>query len=158
MTLTRWHKPDNWNLSPFRRMSTLRDEIDQLFDRLVTSPLEATRGTQFLSGWLPPVDLVEDKDNFVVKAELPGLKKDEIEISLHDGFLTLSGERKAEKKEDTSEVYRTERYMGRFQRTISLPTRVVAEKIKATYTNGVLSVTLPKAEDAKPKQIPVEVK
>jgi len=161
MTLTRWQKPELWALSPFRRVSTLRDEIDQIFnqvfDRFLDTP-DATRSGQFLSGWLPAVDLYEDKDNFVVKAELPGMKKEEIDISLHDGFLTLSGERKQEQKHESSEVYRSERFLGRFQRSINLPSKVNADKITATYQDGVLTVVLPKAEEVKPKQIQVSVK
>ena len=162
MTLTRWQKPETWALSPFRRMSTLRGEIDQLFDqvfdRFIESPSDIALGSQSFGGWLPAVDLYEDKDNLIVKAELPGMKKEDIDISLHDGFLTVSGERKEEKKTDSGESYRSERYLGRFSRSITLPTKVVADKINATYNDGVLTVVLPKSEEAKPKQIPVTVK
>jgi len=148
-------------MSPFRRMTTLRDEIEQLFgqvfERVLESPLDRG-GTQFLSGWLPAVDLYEDKDSVIVKAELPGMKKEDIDISLHDGFLTLSGERKEEQKYESADSYRSERVLGRFHRTISLPCRVDADKIKATYQDGILSVTLPKSEEAKPKQIAIDVK
>jgi HSP20 family protein len=116
------------------------------------------RSSQLLEGWFPAVDVFEDKDNLLVKAELPGLKKEDIEISLQDGFLTLSGERKHEEKHKDAQVYRTERWEGRFHRSVSLPCRVEADKITATYNEGVLSVTLPKSEDAKPKQIPITVK
>jgi HSP20 family protein len=143
-------------------MATLRDEVDSLFNlafgRLLGSPGDVDGGTQFLEGWVPAVDLYEDKDNLVVRAEVPGMKKEDIEISLHDGYLTLSGERKQEQKYESAEAYRSERFLGRFQRTINLPCQVDADKIKATYTDGVLTVTLPKAEEAKPKQIQVSVK
>jgi HSP20 family protein len=162
MTLTRWHRPEVRELSPFRRMSTLRDEVDQLFDRVfdrfLESPLDIARGPQFLAGWLPAVDLYEDKDSLIVRAELPGMKKEDIDIALHNGFLTLSGERKEQKKYEEGETFRSERFLGRFQRTIGLPSKVDAEKIKATYKDGVLTVVLPKSEEAKPKQIPVDVK
>jgi HSP20 family protein len=141
-------------------MTTLRDEIDQMFDQVFDRFLESPsdlRG-QTLGGWLPAVDLYEDKDNFIVKAELPGLKKEDIDISLHEGFLTISGERKEEKKYDTSETYRTERFVGRFHRSINLPSKVQTDKINATYKDGVLTVSLPKAEESKPKQITVNVK
>jgi len=111
-----------------------------------------------MEGWFPAVDVFEDKDSLQVRAELPGMKKEDIEISLHDGYLTLSGERKQEEKHQDAEVYRSERWVGRFHRTISLPCSVVADKIKATYNEGVLTVNLPKAEEAKPKQIPISVK
>jgi len=159
MTLTRWHKPEqNWTLSPFRRMSTLRDEIDNVFDRAFGHLFEGPAQTQLLGGWVPAVDLYEDKDGLTVKCELPGMKKEDIDISLHEGFLTISGERKHEEQKKTGEAYRTERYEGRFSRTLSLPSKVEADKISATYKDGVLTVELPKAEEAKPKQIQVNVK
>ena len=77
-----------------------------------------------MSGWSPTLDLYEDKDNFLVKAELPGMKKEEIEIQLHDGVLTLSGERKEEKKSEGADIHRSERFVGRFQRTLTLPSQV----------------------------------
>jgi len=162
MTLSRSHRPDFWSLSPFRRVATLRDEVDNFFN-LALGRLTDTNGghgpaAQFLEGWFPAVDVYEDKDTLQVKAELAGLKKEDIEISLQDGYLVLSGERKQEEKQDSGEVYRSERWVGRFHRAISLPCRVDAEKIEATYNEGVLTVTLPKAEEAKPKQIPITVK
>jgi HSP20 family protein len=143
-------------------MTTLRDEVDSLFNmafgRLTDPKMEDGHGTQLLEGWFPPVDVFDDKESLMVKAELPGLKKEDIHISLDNGNLTLSGERKHEEKHQDAEVYRSERWEGRFYRTVSLPCRINAEKITATYNVGVLTVTLPKAEDAKPKQIPISVK
>jgi len=162
MTLTRSQRPDFWSLSPFRRVASLRDEVDNLFNlafgRLTDTNGGHGSGAQMLEGWYPAVDVYEDKDTLQVKAELAGLNKEDIEISLQDGYLVLSGERKQEEKQDNNEVYRSERWVGRFHRTISLPCRVEADKIKATYNEGVLTVTLPKAEEAKPKQIPISVK
>jgi HSP20 family protein len=85
------------------------------------------------------------------------MKKEDIDVTLHDGALTISGERKSDEKFDDAQVYRSERFVGRFQRTISLPASVAADKIKAQYKDGVLTVTLPKTEEAKPKQINVQV-
>jgi HSP20 family protein len=131
----------------------LRDEIDRLFE----APLaEFARSSQLLSGWTPALDLHEDKDTLVVKVELPGMKKEDIEISLHDGCLSISGERKNEQKFEDAEVYRAERFVGRFQRTVTLPAPVAADKVKADYKDGVLTVTLPKTEEARPKQISVQ--
>jgi HSP20 family protein len=159
MTLTRWQRPDFWGLSPLRRVTNWRDEVDQLFNMAFgRSSQENEPGSQLLEGWFPAVDVFEDKDNLLVKAELPGLRKEDIEISLQDGYLSLSGERKQEEKREDACVYRSERWQGRFHRSISLPCRVEAEKIKATYNEGVLTVTLPKAEEAKPKQIPISFK
>lgn len=161
MNLTKWQRPDLWTFSPVRRMATLRDDVDNLFNlafgRLTGSTSAPDEGSQFLEGWFPAVDVFEDKDSLVVRAELPGMKKEDIDISLHEGFLTLSGERKGEKKHEGAEIYRSERWLGRFHRSISLPCGVVPDKIRATYTDGILTVSLPKAEEAKAKQIPISV-
>jgi HSP20 family protein len=153
MNLIRYQRPDLvW--PTFGRLSSLRDELDRLFE----SPLaELTRSSQLLSGWTPALDVYEDKENFIVKAELPGMKKEDVEVSLHDGALSISGERKSETKHEDAEAYRAERFFGRFQRTVTLPAPVAADKVKAQYKDGVLTVTLPKTEEAKPKQIDVSI-
>jgi HSP20 family protein len=142
----------NW--PGFGRLTDLRDEIDRLFE----APLsELARTSQWLSGWTPAIDVYEDKDNLYVRAELPGMKKEEIDLSLHDGSLSISGERKNESRQDEAEVHRAERFFGRFQRTVTLPTPVAVDKVKAQYKDGILTVTLPKTEEAKPKHIDVNV-
>ena len=132
------------------RLTDLRDEIDRFFE----APIART--SDFL-GWTPAFDVYEEKDNFIVKAELPGMKREDINVSLQDGNLIISGERKSETKSEDAEVYRAERYFGKFQRSVALPTLVAADKVKAQYKDGVLTVTLPKSEEAKPKQIEVNV-
>ena len=155
MTLTRYQRPElYWN--PARQLSNLRDELDRWFEDPFSGFGELTQ--PFLSGWMPAMDLYEDKDNFVLKAELPGMKKEDIDISLHEGVLTVSGERKREQTHEKEEAYRSERFFGRFHRTISLPRAVAADKVVAHYKDGMLSVTLPKSEEAKPKQIPISIK
>ncbi len=152
--LTRWQRPDVAGWSGCGRLSNLRDEIERLF----TAPLaELAHSSQLLSGWTPAFDIYEDKDNVVVKAELPGMKREEIGVSLHDGSLSISGERKSENKYEGAEVYRAERFFGKFQRTVTLPTAVASDKVKAQYQDGILTVTLPKTEEAKPKHIDVNV-
>src|SRR5207249_1673735 len=127
--LTRWQRPELATWQGFGRLTNLGDEIDRLFDAPLAA--ELTRSSQLLSGWTPALDLYEDKDNLFVKAELPGMKKEEIEVSLHNGSLSISGERKGEDKYDDAEVYRAERFFGRFQRTVTLPAPVAADKVKA---------------------------
>jgi len=153
MNLIRYQRPDlAW--PTFGRLSSLRDELDRLFE----SPFAGlTNASQLLSGWTPALDVYEDKENFIVKAELPEMKNEDIDVSLHDGSLSISGERKSETKHEDAEVYRAERFFGRFQRTVTLPAPVAADKVKAQYKDGVLTVTLPKTEEAKPKQIDVSV-
>jgi HSP20 family protein len=137
-----------------KNLSDLREEIDRLFE----APLaELARNSQLLSGWTPALDVYEDKDNLYVKAELPGMKREEIDLSLHENSLSISGERKGEEKHKEADMTRSERFFGRFQRTVTLPTPVAVEKVKALYKDGILTVTLPKAEEAKPKHIDVNV-
>jgi HSP20 family protein len=132
---------------------SLRDELDRFFE-VSLGDLSRT-SSQLLGVWNPAVDLYEDKNNVVVKAELPGLKREDIEVSLHDGALSISGERKGGEKVENAEARRTERFVGRFQRTVSLPASVKADKVDAQYKDGVLTVTLPKAEEAKPRHIEI---
>ena len=132
------------------RLTDLRDEIDRIFE----APLART--SEFL-GWAPVFDVYEEKDNFIVKAELPGMKKEDINVSLEEGHLVISGERKTETKSEGAEVYRAERYFGKFQRSVALPTPVAPGNVTAEYKDGILTVTLPKSEEAKPKQIEVKV-
>jgi len=151
--LMRWQRPElAW--PEFGRLTDLRDEIDRLFETPLT---ELARSSRLLSGWTPALDVWEDKDNVFVRAELPGMKREDIDVSLHNDMLSISGERKQETKEEGSEVYRSERFFGRFQRTVTLPTTVASDKVKAQYVDGILTITLPKAEEAKPKRIDVNV-
>lgn len=154
MNIIKWHRPTLSNWSNLGRWPDLRDEIDRLFESPLT---ELTRTSNLLSGWTPALDVHEDKDNYTVQAELPGMKREDIEVSLHDGTLSISGERKSETKHQDAEVCRAERYFGHFQRTVALPSAVAADKVKASYKDGVLTITLPKTEEAKPKQIDVSV-
>jgi HSP20 family protein len=151
MRLMRWQRPDQtW--SPWEQLTSLRDEINRLFD---TPMGEGEQGSEFF-GWAPVIDLYEDKDNLVVKAELPGMKKEDIEISLHQGSLIVSGERKAELEATDSDTSRAERFFGRFQRALELPKPVDPNRVSASYKDGILTVTLPKTDESKPKQITVK--
>src|SRR5436190_24059214 len=152
MNLIRYQAPELTPWSASDRWSTLRDELNSFFE----SPFRSNfgRGGQLFTGWSPALDLYQSSDNLVAVVELPGMRKEDIDISLHDGTLTISGERKRESR-GGEKAERTERYVGTFRRSIALPTRVDASKVSATYKDGILKVTLPKAEEAKPKQIQV---
>ncbi|MBX6326116.1 MAG: Hsp20/alpha crystallin family protein [Chthoniobacterales bacterium] len=152
MDLIRYQASD-WPLwSALDRWSSLRDELNSFFEMPFWSSF--ARAGQLFSGWSPALDLYESNNDVVAVVELPGMRKEDIDISLHDGTLTISGERKREIT-GGEKAQRTERYVGTFRRSITLPTRVDANKVSATYQDGILKVTLPKAEEAKPKQIPV---
>ena len=135
------------------RWAGLRNDFDSLFELPLLSGL--SRQSELFSGWTPALDLYQDNDNVVAVVELPGMRKEDIEISLHDGVLSITGERK---EETTSEgATHTERSFGKFSRSVTLPTRVDVNQVKAAYKDGILTVTLPKAEEAKPKQIQINL-
>ena len=138
---------------PMREMITLREAMDRLFNDALTPSLGVSNGWQ-----IPAVDLYQTDDEVVVKATLPGMKPDDVQISITGDMLTLKGEFK--QKEDVKEKayhLREQRY-GAFERTFALPTDVVADKAKAEFENGILTITLPKAEEVKPKMITVKAK
>ena len=151
MELTRYQSPHLSQWPSLDRWSNLREELDSLLDL----PFLANSHRQDLfTGWSPALDLYQNNDNVVAVLELAGMRKEDIEISLHDGMLTISGERKRSSA-NGEKAERTERYVGSFRRTVSLPVQVDANKVSATYRDGILTVTLPKAEEAKPKRIEV---
>ena len=154
MSLIRYQSPEVTAWPALDRWSSLRDNLNSLFELPFCSSVG--RHGELFSGWSPALDLYQNNDNVVAVIELPGMRKEDIEISLHDGTLAISGERKSEPS-NGEKAERTERYVGKFRRSITLPTRVNANKVSATYRDGILTVTLPKAEEAKPKQIQVTV-
>ncbi len=138
---------------PFRGASTLQDQINRLFSETFDrSPDEAN-----LTPWAPAVDIFETEHELVVKADLPDIKSEELDIRVENNILTIRGERKFEKKVDESNYLRVERAYGSFSRSFSLANTVNTEAIKADYQNGVLTLSIPKREEAKPKQIKVHV-
>jgi len=153
MSLIRYQIPEVMAWPSLDRWSSLRDDLNSLFELPFWSSF--ARQGQLFGGWSPALDVYQDTDNVVAVVELPGMRKEDIEISLRDGMLTISGERKSQTS-NGEKAERTERYVGKFRRSITLPTRVNASKISATYRDGILTVTLPKAEEAKPKQIEVK--
>jgi len=152
MALIRWSpKTEMWD--PFRGLDELQHEMNRLFD---TSLRRTGRGDYEGAFW-PSVDVAEEKDGFLVRMDLPGLTKDDVSVTLQDHFLTIKGEKKHETESKETNYYYRERVHGQFARTIELPTTVDAKKIDAHFKDGVLSVRLPKTEEAKPKQIDVKV-
>jgi HSP20 family protein len=155
MSLIRYQSPESNTWPSFDRWANLRDEMNTLFELPFVAA--ASRQSQLLNGWTPSLDIYQNADDIVAIVELPGMSKEDINISLHDGTLTISGERKEQSEQKAENAERTERFVGKFRRSISLPTRVDAGKVAASYKDGVLTVTLPKAEEAKPKKIEVNL-
>lgn len=144
MTLTRWE--------PFRDLLTLSDRMNRMFNDpafRVMTPAEP------VSGWFPPVDIHEESDRIVLRAEIPGVRADDIDVSVENNTITLRGEKKQEEEVDTDNAYRLERYYGSFSRSFVLSTKINPEQIKATCKDGVLEVVVPKAEEVKPKKIKI---
>ncbi len=140
-------------------VSTLQGRLNRLFDEAFRGWPLATQedGGSLVGQWVPPVDVFEDKDAVQIMAELPGVKPEDVRISLENSVLTVRGEKRQVAEEDTDRVHRYERYYGVFERSFSVPSSVDAEHIKASYDLGVLTVRLPKIERAKPRQIEVKV-
>ncbi len=137
---------------PFKELQALQERIDKLFE-------ESMRGRDIApAAWTPAVDIYETDDAIILEAELPGMNEKDIEVKIEDNVLTIRGERKFEEERNEENYYRMERFYGTFQRSFTLPPNVDTEKVKAEYKKGILKVTLPKKEQAKPKQIKIEVK
>ncbi|MGD9366555.1 MAG: Hsp20/alpha crystallin family protein [Desulfobacteraceae bacterium] len=141
-----------WN--PTRDLFNLRHNMNGLFDDFFY-PRRGSDGNEGLWNWNPAVDIYEDADNIVVKAEIPGVNKEGITVDVKDRVLTLKGERSEDKEVKEDSYYRKERTYGRFERAFTLPADVKTEDIKAEYKDGVLKVIVPKPEVRKPKQITV---
>ena len=156
MSIVRWN--------PARELATfpsdvvnMQREINKMFDSFFRggSTEEGLSGT---SAWAPAVDVAERDNEYQVKVELPGVSKDDVKITMQDDILTIRGEKKQEKESKASSYHRVERSYGSFQRSFTLPTSVRHDGIEASYREGILTITLPKAEESKPKQIEVKVK
>lgn len=141
-------------IDPFRELATLQDRFNSLFENFA----EMNGKEQLAAGsFVPPVDVYEDEQNLVLKLEVPGVNEDELNVSLENNVLTVSGERKFEKEEKEENFHRIERRYGSFTRTFRLPNTVDGEKVDASYDKGILKITLAKRAEAKPKQIKVGI-
>ena len=149
MAIVRW--------DPFRDLMSIQERMNRLFDQTLARTRPEEEGIA-ASTWVPSVDIYETSDRVVMKAELPGLTREDIEINVRDNTLSLRGERKFEKDVKEENYLRIERAYGSFQRSFTLPATIQQDKIKAVFKDGVLEVTLPKAEEARPKQIKIDVK
>lgn len=138
-------------MSLLMRPEPFSQEVNRLFNTLF-GELEGAQGHR---RWVPPMDLVEADDHFVLKADLPGLGEDEVTIEVNDGTLTVSGERKAERSESDRGWYRIERSFGQFSRSLTLPEGIDPDGIEASFDRGVLSVRIPKPEERKPRRIQI---
>ncbi|MGD9488322.1 MAG: Hsp20/alpha crystallin family protein [Calditrichaceae bacterium] len=147
MTIVRW--------APKRGMMNLKDDMDRMFEDFFGSDVSPVENYNSVT---PIVNVEETENDFMVSAELPGMTKDDIKITFQNNSLTISGEKKSEKDFKDANYHRYERRYGKFCRSISIPSSIVADKIEADYKNGVLMVNLPKAEEVKPKLIDIKVK
>jgi HSP20 family protein len=152
MALIRWSpRREVWD--PFENLADIREEMNRLLDRSFLR-----HGDGGMQGdFAPAIDVVEEKDSFLVRADLPGLGKADVNVTLQDNYLTIRGEKKHEEETKDANYYHRERVNGTFTRAIELPVAVDAKRIEANFKDGVLQVKLPKSETAKPKQIEVKV-
>ncbi|HET9368427.1 MAG TPA: Hsp20/alpha crystallin family protein [Candidatus Udaeobacter sp.] len=147
--LTRWE--------PLREMEDFQNRLSTLFGRPVRRTDGHGREDITLADWMPLADITEDEKEYLIKAELPELRKEDVEVTVENGVLTISGERKFEQEEKKKKYHRVERGYGTFVRSFTLPDDADATRVKAEFKNGLLTVHLPKSERAKPKQIQVNV-
>jgi HSP20 family protein len=138
-------------------MTSLRRLNSILDDAFSTWPFQSQENGALTSSWIPACDVFEDQDAVKIVAEVPGVGPEDVKISLENNLLTIRGEKRQQAEEKTERVHRYERTYGSFERAFSLPTTVDPEKIAASYANGILTVTIPKAERARPREIPVKV-
>jgi HSP20 family protein len=139
---------------PFRDLRTLQEEVNRLFSTNLTRAFGDDESIG-RGAWSPSVDIFENKDQIVLEAELPGMKQEDFDLSIENNVITLRGERRFEKTQETDNYHRVERSYGSFTRSFTLPPTVSGEGATAEYNNGVLRVTLPKREEAKPRRIEV---
>lgn len=144
MNMTRWE--------PFSELETLSTRLNQLFNQPLTRRDDAA-----FAEWAPSVDLEEGDQEYLIKADLPDVKKENVKVGVQDGVLSLEGERQREKDEKTKKYHRVERVYGRFVRRMALPTDVDQQQISAEFSNGVLRVRLPKSAASKPRTVDVKV-
>ncbi len=149
MAIERW-RPRFMGWSPMREIARFEKDVEEMFGRLPQWWGDRERG------WAPAVDMIDHKEEIVLRADLPGLDEKDIEVTVQDGTLTVRGERKEEKEEKKEDYYYSERTYGAFTRTLMLPTGVDPDKVKATFSKGVLEVHLPKAKEAEGKKIEVK--
>ena len=140
-----------YNVSPLASLLNLSRDFDRLFE----TPFASVSREGLQPGFTPSLELHEDADNVTVNVELPGIDRKDVNITIHDGVLTVMGERKQDRQVKDGDVFRTERLYGRFERQVGLTQPVVTEKVKASYKDGILTITLPKAAEAKPKTIDI---
>lgn len=146
MAIVRWE--------PFRELTTLHDEMNRLFSTMFDG---SVNGQTTMRRWMPAMDLIETDDHFVLRADLPGLTENDVNIEVEDNVLTVSGERKAEQEINKDGYHRIERAFGSFRRSLELPEGVDAEAVTASFDRGVLEVLIPKPEERKPRKIQIGV-
>jgi HSP20 family protein len=151
--MTRWSS----EVPAFRGLESLRRDMNRMFDEFFRGDILADESF-FGRDWTPPVDVVENDNAFILKAELPGMNKDDVKITLENNLLTIRGEKKNETEKKEGNFHRVERSYGMFERSFTIPGTITASEIDAQYKDGILTLTLPKAAEAKPKLIDVKVK
>jgi HSP20 family protein len=139
-------------------MQTIQQEMNRLFGTLFDAPQSGGGGDGgSLQRWIPAMDLVEEGDHYVLRADLPGVREEDINVELEDNVLTISGERRAEHEERREGYYRVERASGKFSRSLTLPEGIEPESIEAQFENGVLTVRIPKPEERRPRRVAISV-
>ncbi|RJP22861.1 MAG: Hsp20/alpha crystallin family protein [Candidatus Abyssobacteria bacterium SURF_5] len=156
MALIRWRP--RTEVDPFLRgFRDLQEEINRMFNYTLSGGWPSYRNDMAEGAWAPAINVLEEKDDIVVSADLPGMSEKDIDVTIVGDTLTIKGEKKHEEKKDDGNYHMFERVFGAFQRAITLPALVESDKAKASFKNGVLEIRVPKKEEAKPKQLKVNI-
>lgn len=147
MDIVRWE--------PFNGLDRIQSRINEFFDEAFGRAPAYSNAPN--SSWSPPVDILESRDAYLIRAEVPGMKKEEIHLEFKNGMVTLSGERKFDEPAEGVEYHRIERAAGKFARHFTLPQTIKQDEMKASYRDGILEIHIPKADEAKPKQIAISI-
>jgi HSP20 family protein len=155
MALEAWRPKRALAGAPWQELERIEERMEDMF-RSFSRGFPWAWPRERGAGWMPPLDMVERKDEILLRVDLPGLQEKDIEVNVQDGMLTLRGERKEEREEKEEDYYYCERSLGKFSRSLPLPAGVDAEHVKATFKNGVLEVHLPRTKEAKAKKIEIK--
>jgi HSP20 family protein len=147
MALIRWE--------PTRELQSLQQEVNRLFGTFFEPQVSASNGEA--ARWVPAMDLIEEKDEYVLRADLPGVPEEDVKIELEDNVLTVAGERRSQREERREGYHRVERASGRFSRALTLPEGVDPQRIRASFDKGVLEIRIPKPEERKPHRVAISV-
>lgn len=153
MAMERWHQPDRWE--PFRNVTDIQGEMNRLFDTFLGRPLAGAAPSARM--WMPPIDMAETDDELILTVEIPGVREKDVTVSITGDLLSIKGQRRPDDAATDRKPLHVERLYGQFERLIQLPLPVQGDRVKATFREGVLQISLPKSDELRPRQIQIDI-